>query len=216
MFNNLLIERYRPKKLDDCVLSSELRAVFESYRAKQEIPNLLFAGTPGVGKTTVAKILVNEVLDCQYLYINASDENGIDVVRTKIANFSQTKSIDGKLKVTILDECLDENTLIWILRAGKIQQIPIKYVDSDTDLVKSYNFDHKKYIWAPFSKIDQGIQDVYEIEFESGESVVCTASHKWFVEIGGNIVRKTLQEIMELNITEIISPEIDGFTAEST
>lgn len=104
MFKNLLVERYRPKKLDDCVLSPELRAVFESYRTAQEIPNLLFAGTAGVGKTTIAKILVNEVLDCQYLYINASDKNGIDTVRSEIANFAQTKSIDGKLKVVILDE----------------------------------------------------------------------------------------------------------------
>ena len=104
MFDNLLIEKYRPKKLEDCVLAPEVRTVLENFRTKQEIPNLLFSGGAGAGKTTVAKILVNEVLDCQYLYINASDKNGIDTVRNEIANFAQTKSIDGKLKVVILDE----------------------------------------------------------------------------------------------------------------
>lgn len=105
MFNNLLIEKYRPKKLEDCILESDVMAVMQEYKAKQEIPNLMFAGGAGGGKTTLAKILATDVLDCQYLYINASDENGIDTVRYKISNFAQTMSIDGKLKVIILDEC---------------------------------------------------------------------------------------------------------------
>ena len=104
MFAAIWTERFRPKTLDACILAPEVRQVMESYREKQEIPNLLFAGLPGGGKTSLAKILVNDVLDCQYLYINASDKNGIDVVRNEITNFAQTKSIDGKLKVVILDE----------------------------------------------------------------------------------------------------------------
>ena len=78
MFNNLLVEKYRPGKLSDMVLSGSNRKFFDSIT--DEIPNLLFVGTPGLGKTTLAKILVNDVLQCQYLYINASDENGIDTI----------------------------------------------------------------------------------------------------------------------------------------
>ena len=84
------------------VLSEENRKFFSSI--KDEIPNLLFVGTPGIGKTTIAKIIVQDILKCQYLYINASDENGIDTIRSKVSGFSQTKSIDGALKVVILDE----------------------------------------------------------------------------------------------------------------
>jgi DNA polymerase III delta prime subunit len=102
MFNNLWVEKYRPKTLDEMVLSEENRKFFSSI--KDEIPNLLFVGTPGIGKTTIARIIVQDILKCQYLYINASDENGIDTIRSKVSGFSQTKSIDGALKVVILDE----------------------------------------------------------------------------------------------------------------
>ena len=104
MFDNLWIEAYRPKVLGDIVLSKDDREFFESLQEKQEIPHLLFAGVQGSGKTSLAKILVNDVLNCQYLYINASDENGIDAIRGKIMGFAKTKSLDGKLKVILLDE----------------------------------------------------------------------------------------------------------------
>ena len=84
------------------VLSPENRNYFRSL--KGEVPNLLFVGTPGIGKTTIAKIIVHDILQCQYLYINASDENGIDTIRSKVSGFSQVKSIDGNIKIVILDE----------------------------------------------------------------------------------------------------------------
>jgi replication factor C small subunit len=104
MFENLWIEAYRPKSLVDIVLSKDDREFFETLNKKQEIPHLLFAGVQGSGKTSLAKIIVNEILNCQYLYINASDENGIDAIRGKIMGFAKTKSLDGKLKVILLDE----------------------------------------------------------------------------------------------------------------
>ena len=102
MFDSLFTEKYRPKTLTDLVLSDSNRKYFDSIT--DEIPNLLFVGTPGIGKTTLARILVNDILECQYLYINASDENGIDTIRSKVVGFAQTKSLDGKVKVVLLDE----------------------------------------------------------------------------------------------------------------
>lgn len=105
MFQNLFVEKYRPKILADIVLTNEERLYFESLKSKEEIPNLLFAGNPGTGKTTLSKIIANDILDCQYLYINASDENGIDTIRSKVIGFASTKSLDGKLKLVLFDEC---------------------------------------------------------------------------------------------------------------
>src|SRR6476469_5737122 len=105
MFNDLWVEKYRPKTLDELVLDSDNRTYFNSLKGKQEIPNLLFLGPPGIGKTTLSKIIVKEILNCQYLYINASDESGIDTIRNKVKSFAQTRSMDGKVKICLLDEC---------------------------------------------------------------------------------------------------------------
>ena len=104
VFDNLWVEKYRPSTLSDIVLSDKNKKIFEKFATDKSIPNLLFVGTAGIGKTSLAKILCNSVLKCQYLYINASDENGIDTIRTKVSNFSRTKSFDGSLKCIILDE----------------------------------------------------------------------------------------------------------------
>ena len=102
-FAKIWVERYRPTTLDDIILSERNKEIVRGF--SEEIPNLLFVGTPGTGKTTLARIIVNDILKCNFLYINASDESGIDTIRHKVTNFSQTKSFDGKVKVVILDEC---------------------------------------------------------------------------------------------------------------
>jgi len=102
--DGILTEKYRPKTLDDLICDDKTRRLVNQFKKKVEIPNILLAGPAGVGKTSLAKVIVNDILGCQYLYINASDENGIDTIRNKVTNFAQVKSFDGKIKVIILDE----------------------------------------------------------------------------------------------------------------
>lgn len=101
-YNSLWIEKYRPSSLKDLILNEENRSFFLSLN--DEIPHIMLWGNAGTGKTTLAKIIVNDILKCQYLYINASDENGVDTIRNKVISFSQVKSFDGKKKIIILDE----------------------------------------------------------------------------------------------------------------
>ena len=99
----LWVEKYRPQKIEDCILPSELKQTFQQFVDNGECPTLLLSGSAGCGKTTVAKAML-EQLGCTYMMINGSEESGIDVLRNKIKNFASTVSMDGKRKYVILDE----------------------------------------------------------------------------------------------------------------
>lgn len=99
----LWVEKYRPKSIDQCILPSSLLKTFNDYIKSEELPNMMFTGTAGVGKTTVAKALCNE-LGLDWILINGSEEGNIDTLRTKIKQFATTVSLQGGVKVIILDE----------------------------------------------------------------------------------------------------------------
>lgn len=98
----LWVEKYRPVTPDKYLGNTVLKHSIEKYIRKNQIPHLLLSGVPGTGKTTLAKLLVKNI-NCEFIYINASDENGIDVVRDKIKNFISARSFKP-LKIVILDE----------------------------------------------------------------------------------------------------------------
>ena len=99
----LWTEKYRPKNIEDCILPERLKKPFQEYVTQKNIPNLLLTGGAGVGKTTVAKAMCNEI-GCDFMIINGSDENGIDMVRNKITNYASSMSFTGGRKVIIIDE----------------------------------------------------------------------------------------------------------------
>ena len=118
----LWVEKYRPAKVEDCILPDAIKSTFQEYVTRKEIPNLLLSGTAGVGKTTIAKALCEEV-GCDYIIINGSDESGIDVLRNKIKNYASSVSLMGGRKVVIIDEAdyLNPNSTQPALR-GAIEE----------------------------------------------------------------------------------------------
>ena len=118
----LWVEKYRPHKVEDCILPDSIKSTFLEYVNRKEIPNLLLSGSAGVGKTTVAKALCDEV-GCDYIVINGSDESGIDVLRNKIKNYASSVSLLGGRKVIIIDEAdyLNPNSTQPALR-GAIEE----------------------------------------------------------------------------------------------
>ena len=121
----LWVEKYRPHKVADCILPETLKNTFQEYVNRKEIPNLLLAGSAGVGKTTIAKALCEEV-GCDYIVINGSDESGIDTFRNKIKNYASSMSLSGGRKVIIIDEAdyLNPNSTQPALR-GAIEEFAV-------------------------------------------------------------------------------------------
>jgi replication factor C small subunit len=101
--NTLWVEKYRPQSLDTYIGNEHLKSKVSVYLESGDLPHLLFFGKAGTGKTTLAKLLVKNI-ECDYLYINASDENNVDTVRTKVKNFASTIGFKD-MKIIILDEC---------------------------------------------------------------------------------------------------------------
>jgi len=119
----LFVEKYRPQVIDDCILPDETKKTFKEFVEKGEIPNLLLAGPPGIGKTTIAKALCNE-LGADYYVINGSDEGRfLDTVRNQAKNFASTVSLtsDSKHKVIIIDEADNTGNDVQLLLRANIE-----------------------------------------------------------------------------------------------
>ena len=120
----LWVEKYRPKTIDDCILPESTKKSFNDFLEAGEIPNLLLSGPPGIGKTTVAKALCEE-LGCDYYVINGSDEGRfLDTVRNQAKNFASTVSLmdsDAKHKVIIIDEADNTTHDVQLLLRANIE-----------------------------------------------------------------------------------------------
>jgi DNA polymerase III delta prime subunit len=115
----LWTEKYRPQTVENCILPERLKIPFQEYVNQKQIPNLLLAGGAGVGKTTIAKAMCNEI-GADYMVINGSDESGIDIFRGKIKNFASSMSFMGGRKIIIIDEAdyLNPNSTQPALRSA--------------------------------------------------------------------------------------------------
>lgn len=135
--NIFWVEKYRPIKIEDCILPKRLKSTFEGIRDKQQMINMLLSGSSGTGKTTLAKALCKE-LDVDWIVINASAHNGIDMIRNTIVDFASTISLGGNGKCVILDEA-DNLTL----DAQKAFRSYIEEFSSNCNFILTCNYPNK-------------------------------------------------------------------------
>ena len=124
MSDFIWVEKYRPQTIDECILPENIKKTFKDFLDKGEIPNMLLSGPPGVGKTTVAKALCNQ-LGVDYYVINGSDEGRfLDTVRNNAKNFASTVSLssDSKHKVIIIDEADNTTSDVQLLLRASIEE----------------------------------------------------------------------------------------------
>lgn len=115
------VEKWRPKTIDECVLTTDIKKVFKSFVEKGDFPSLLLCGSAGIGKTTIARALCNE-LGMEWVIINASDQRGIDVLRSQISGFASAMALDGGLKCCVLDEFDSSSNLLQTAMRAAIEE----------------------------------------------------------------------------------------------
>jgi DNA polymerase III delta prime subunit len=214
--HTLWVEQYRPDTLDGYIGNESLKEKFTQYIQTQDIPHLLFYGTAGTGKTTAAKILVKNI-DCDYLFINASDERGIDVIRDKIRNFAVTTGFKS-LKVVVLDEAdyltPDAQAALRNLMEAYSKStrfiLTCNYVERIIDPLISRSHVFKLY---PPSKKEVAVHLMNILEKENvgfDKSVIATLVNSYYPDIRRIINTSQLQthdNKLELNVDEIIAQD---------
>ena len=206
MSDFLWVEKYRPKNIEHCILPPDVKTTFQSFVAQGEIPNLLLSGTAGVGKTTIAKALCNE-LGADFYVINGSDEGRfLDTVRNQAKNFAATVSLTAgaKHKVLIIDEADNTTPDVQLLLRASIEEFQkncrfiftcnfknkiIEPLHSRTTVIDfNVRGKTKQQLAAAFFERCRGILTAEEVPY-SGK-VVAEVVHKYFPDF-----RRTLNEL---------------------
>ena len=206
MSDFLWVEKYRPKNIEHCILPSNVKSTFTSFVEQGEIPNLLLSGTAGVGKTTIAKALCNE-LGADFYVINGSDEGRfLDTVRNQAKNFAATVSLTAgaKHKVLIIDEADNTTPDVQLLLRASIEEFQkncrfiftcnfknkiIEPLHSRTTVIDfNVRGKTKQQLAAKFFERCRGILTAEDISFS--DKVVAEVVHKYFPDF-----RRTLNEL---------------------
>ena len=201
---DIWLEKYRPQRFDEIVGQDAIVDRLRSYVDRNDLPNMLFAGPAGVGKTTsaiaAARELYGEDWEEHFLELNASDERGIDVVRDRIKSFARTSFGGANYRIIFLDEadalCVPPGTEVVAGYPSSPEVKPIEEVATDGEPIPSVDFETNEIQSDKGKLVDSGVADFFEVELADGRTILASLSHPFFV-IGedGKLVEKELREL---------------------
>lgn len=193
--NSVWYEKYSPKKIEEVILPEKLKnRLIECVKA-QKLPNLGFwSAKPGLGKSSTARALIKS-LDADAMFINASFEKGIDILRNKIFNFASQESFDDRTKIVVLDECLEENEEVILIENGKEKCVKLKDLEKGKIYeCLSFNLKTGEFEIDTCEIISDKIDTVYEVELEDGRKIQVTSNHPFIIEENGEYIEKSIDD----------------------
>ena len=216
-------EKFRPSKIDDCILPDNIKTVAKSFVAQGDLPNMILSGGPGMGKTTLALAMCKE-LGIVPMFINGSEESGIDVLRTKIKDFASALGLDGKRRIIILDEAdyLNPASTQPALR-GLIEEMSI-----NCGFILTCNYHNRiipalhsrcttlSYVIPPAEKKKLMVQTMERLQFilkeegvKADEPTLVAVVKRWWPD-----TRRIINEIQRASIDGILQASVLGQHAD--
>ena len=193
-------EKYKPQTIDDVILPEKLRNSIKTGLENGTLPNLgLWSYLPGLGKSSLANAIANHQ-NVEAYWVNASLNKGIDLIRNEIHSFASRRSISDKLKVVIMDECLDENEEVILIEDNK--EVPKKLKDLEigkTYKCKSFNMNTGSFEDDTCEVVSSKNDTIYQVELADGRTIKVTDNHPFIVRENGKFIQKSIKEGLNEN-----------------
>lgn len=188
-------EKYTPALIEDVILPENIKnRIIKSIQSKN-LPNLGFwSHQPGLGKSCTSKAIIRSA-EADALFINASLEKGIDVVRNKIMQFASSVCLGDVSKIVVMDECLEENEEVILIENGKEVPVKLNVLEKDKEYqCLSFNMQTQHFEEDTCSVISDKDADIYEVELEDGSSIKVTSNHPFIVMENGVFISKSIDD----------------------
>lgn len=207
--DKIWVAKYAPSKLSDTIMSDEIKVKMKDFVKHKDIPNLLFAGPPGCGKTTTGKVLLEQlkVDSGDILFVNASDINSVDAIRNIVKPFAMSMSSNADLPIrfVFLDECLSEHEKVRVGTIDNWSAIALRDLEPNKDYpIVSFNMTTGELENDTGNIVSDKSDELFEVELGDGRTITLNSKHPFLVkDENGVIIEKTIFDGLSVGDTII-------------